>query len=106
VLLRDRALFGSLELRSPPWRFMENARLELAAFVDGAWARNTLRSAAETMPERLASVGLGLALALPAGLSARVDYGIPTRRWLTERRDVQDRGLHFLVTWKFTDLIP
>ena len=106
VLLRDRALFGSLELRSPPWRFMENARLELAAFVDGAWARNTLRSAAETIPERLASVGVGLALSLPAGLSARVDYGFPTRRWLTERRDVQDRGLHFLVTWKFTDLIP
>jgi hemolysin activation/secretion protein len=106
VLLRDRALFGSLELRSPPWRFLENARLELAAFVDAAWARNTLRVAGDSSPERLASVGVGVALALPAGLSARVDYGYPTRRWLTERRDLQDRGLHFLVSWRFTDLLP
>ena len=47
-----------------------------------------------------------MSIALPAGFSAKVVYGYPTERWLTERRDVQDRGLHFQVTWKFTDLVP
>ncbi len=106
LILRDRVAFGSLELRAPAWRFMDNARLEPAAFIDAAWSRNTLRSQSEVYPEKLASVGVGAALVLPYGLSARVDYGFPTRRWLTERRDIQDRGLHFLVTWRFTDPIP
>jgi len=106
LMLRDRALFGSVELRSPSWALRENTRAEFLAFVDGAWARNTLPSPAETLPEKLGSIGIGASFALPWGLSAKVVYGLPTKRWLTENRDVQDRGLHFQVTWRFTDLIP
>ena len=105
LILRDRVVFGSLELRAPGWNLADRVRLEPAAFVDWAWSRNTLRTA-EIYPESLGSVGIGATLTLPWGLSARVDYAYPSERWLTERRDVQDRGLHFRVTWKFTDLLP
>ena len=106
LVLRDRALFGSLELRTPSWPIRDKARVEFLAFVDGAWARNTVPSPGETLPEKLGSIGVGVSIELPAGLSTKVVYGYPSQRWLTERRDVQDRGLHFQVTWRFSGLIP
>jgi hemolysin activation/secretion protein len=105
LFLRDRAVLGSMEVRTPAWRATERVRVEFAGFVDAAWFRNALRRAGDT-PESIASVGIGASLTLPFGLSARIDYAYPTRRWLTEKRDVQDRGLHFVVTWRFSELVP
>ena len=65
-----------------------------------------MRRTSDAYPSTIASAGVGVSLALPYGISARIDYAYPNRRWLTESRDVQDRGLHFLIAWKFTDLIP
>lgn len=106
LILRDRALFGSVELRAPVWRPSDEVRVDLAAFVDAAWSRNTRPLAGEPYPERISSVGMGLAVDLPAGISARLDYAYPKHRWLTDNQDSQDRGLHFQLTWKFSSVIP
>lgn len=98
VLLRDRALVATLEARWPVWRRGDDLRLVVAAFADGAYARDSQPRLDEAM-RSIASVGVGLAVTLPWGFSGRVDFARPTRRWLTEKSDSQDRGVHFRVSW-------
>ncbi len=105
LLLRDRAAAATLELRAPAWRWEERVRLVVSAFADAGWARDVAQRD-EGLPRRISSVGVGLALVLPAGFALRVDYARPNVRWLTERRDWQDRGLHFQVSWRPTALLP
>ena len=105
LLLRDRAAAATLELRAPAWRWEERVRLVVSAFADAGWARDVAQRD-DGLPRRIASVGVGFALVLPAGLALRVDYARPNVRWLTGRRDWQDRGLHFQVSWRPTALLP
>jgi hemolysin activation/secretion protein len=100
VWLRDRAVVGTVEGRWPLVRRDDGWGLTLAAFTDGAWARDTV-SRLEQGPSTIASVGGGMAFTLPYGLSGRVDYARPNRRWLTDNADSQDRGLHFRVSWTY-----
>lgn len=99
VLLRDRAIVGTVEARWPLWKSGDDdTRVTFATFVDGAYARETEPRVEETV-RSIASVGIGLAVSLPWGFSGRVDYARPNRRWLTDNADSQDRGLHFRVSW-------
>lgn len=97
VLLRDSAVVGTIEARWPVYRHDAGVRVSLAAFVDGAYARDAEPRADEI--RSIASAGVGLAAALPFGFSARIDYARPNRRWLTDDADSQDRGLHFRIAW-------
>lgn len=105
VLLRDRGVLVSVEARAPVWRIEEKLRLEAGVFVDAAWSGN-VRSVPDSLPSRIGSVGLTFLAQGPWGLSARVDLALPTRRWLTENADLQDRGVHFQLAWSADRVIP
>jgi hemolysin activation/secretion protein len=105
LLLRDRAVLGSIEWQVPltpadwKWRFTG------ALFGDAAWSRNVVDTF-DTLPRNIGSVGAGLLVDGPWGLSGRVYYARPNHRWLTPNDDIQDRGVHFVVSWDPTKLIP
>jgi hemolysin activation/secretion protein len=105
LMLRDRAALASLEWQAPitptdwPWRATG------ALFADAGWGRNIFQ-VADGLPTSIYSAGVGLIANGPWGLSARVYYAVPSRKWLTPNDDWQDRGIHFALSWEFTSLIP
>ena len=105
LLLRDRAVLGSLEWQVPltpsDWKW----RATGALFGDAAWSRNVY-DANDTLPRQISSVGTGLIVEGPWGLSGRIYFAWPNRRWLTPNDDMQDRGIHFALSWEATKLIP
>jgi hemolysin activation/secretion protein len=105
LMLRDRTALGSLEWQVPltpsDWAW----RMSGAVFADAAWARNVY-DAGDNLPRRLASVGVGLTVNGPWGLSGRIYVAQPNRRNLTPKDDWQDRGVHFALSWEPTKLIP
>lgn len=105
VLLRDRGALASAEVRTPIWRWDGKGRLEAGVFLDAAWSGN-VRSVPDSLPARIASAGVSLLATGPWGLSARVDFALPNRRWLTENADLQDRGVQFRVAWSVDALVP
>lgn len=105
LLLRDRAAVGTLEVRWPLWKWEERVRVVGAAFLDGAYARDS-RPLPDAIPRTLGSAGVGLIATLPLGVSLRIDAAYPNRRWLTPKVDAQDRGVHFQVIWNVAELLP
>ncbi|HUR59943.1 MAG TPA: ShlB/FhaC/HecB family hemolysin secretion/activation protein [Opitutaceae bacterium] len=105
LTLRDRALLASGELQVPVTRADSGWSVAIAAFYDYGWSRNTL-DRDDGLPRRLAAAGLGLIANGPAGLAARLYVARPSRRGLTPRDDIQDRGVHFMVSWEPTRLLP
>ena len=104
LLLRDRAVLGSVEWQVPltptDWKW----RVTGALFGDAAWSKNV--NGVDTLPQQIGSLGAGLLVDGPWGLSGRVYYARPNHRWLTPNDDLQDRGVHFVVSWEATKLIP
>jgi hypothetical protein len=74
-------------------------------FADASWSEN-VGALPDPLPSTLASGGVSLLAYGPWGLSARVDLAYPSRRWLTDNADWQDRGLQFLVSWNVDRVIP
>ena len=105
LLLRDRGALASVEVQVPLTRADAPVQVHAAAFADAGWSRNT-RSDADGLPRRLASAGVGFLAAGPWGLSGRIYVARPATRWLTPRDDLQDRGVHFVVSWEPTRLLP
>ena len=105
LLLRDRAALGSLEWQVPltpsDWKW----RATGALFGDAAWSRNVY-DANDSLPRQISSIGTGLIVEGPWGLSGRIYFAVPNRRWLTPNDDWQDRGIHFALSWEATKLIP
>ena len=95
----------SVGLRAPLARLGEAVRLEGAVFGDASWSENVGRLP-DALPATLASAGVSLVATGPWGLSARLDVAYPSRRWLTENADLQDRGIQFLVSWRADRLLP
>lgn len=98
LVLRDRGALASVEVRAPLWRAGDWLRLEGAVFADAAWSDGA-GALPDALPSRLSSAGISLIAAGPWGLSARVDVAQPSRRWLTDDADLQDRGAHFRLSW-------
>ncbi len=67
-------------------------------FADAAWSESA-GALPDALPSRLSSAGVSLIAAGPWGLTARVDVAQPSRRWLTDDADLQDRGVHFRLSW-------
>ena len=66
-------------------------------FVDGAWVDNVGPN--DPAPDWIASVGASLLWTPSDALSARLTYGESLRRpLLVGRRDLQDRGIQFMIT--------
>jgi hemolysin activation/secretion protein len=106
LLLRDRGALVSAEVRMPFWRWDDKGRLDVAVFAEGAYSDNSPGSVPDALPSRIFSGGLSLIALGPYGLGARVDLAYPSRRWLTDNADTQDRGLHFQVTWSADRVVP
>jgi hemolysin activation/secretion protein len=95
TLLANSGAAFSTELRLPILRNRRNqANLFLTPFVDLAWAA----TAKETKTNFIASTGVGL-LWQKGDLSARLDFGLPLVSAANEKRSLQEKGLHFSLTY-------
>lgn len=107
LLLRDNALVASLEVRQPLTRLPlaglsrgpDDGWLRLALFADAARAWN--KNSPTPDPDSIASLGLGLLWDPSAQLHAELYWGRTLRRVDTAERDLQDRGLHFRLEWRY-----
>lgn len=105
LMLRDRAVLGSLEWQVPLTPAAWSWRVTGALFADSAWARNVY-PVGDSLPRRIASVGAGVLVNGPWGLSGRVYVAMPDHRHLTPRDELQDRGIHFALSWEPAKLVP
>lgn len=96
LLLADNGALASAELRLPILRIRQwQGILHLVPFVDVGTAWNN--SGTNPDPNTLASVGLGLQLALGDVLQARLDWGIPLISVDSRERTLQEQGLVFSI---------
>jgi hemolysin activation/secretion protein len=98
--LGDHGLFASAELRIPILRFQKfDGLLQVTPFFDvgTVWNTDDLEIANTT----LASLGLGLNLALGEKFNARLDWGIPLVDLETKGSSLQEDGIHFFVDYSF-----
>ena len=99
VLLSDRAVFASAELRVPVWRIDGiDSVLQVAPFFDvgTGWNSDTARAISDR--NTLASLGLGLRL-LFSNVTARFDWGIPLISVDSNKNTWQENGLHFSLEY-------
>jgi hemolysin activation/secretion protein len=98
-LLRDNAFIASVELRLP---ILQNRAgesvLQLAPFADFGVAWNKDETTSD--PEDTSSVGLGLRWDPNPKAHAEVYWGLPLREVDNPDNDLQDRGIHFLVSYR------
>jgi hemolysin activation/secretion protein len=97
LLVRDWGYAASVEYRYPFLRDdTGRVLLQVAAFVDtgGAWFIN--RPSPD--PRSLYSVGLGLQLDPHPKVHAELYWGIATKDVITPEHDIQDSGLHFVIS--------
>jgi hemolysin activation/secretion protein len=95
TLLANSGAAFSTELRLPILRNRRNqANLFLTPFVDLAWAA----TAKESKTNFIASTGVGL-LWQKGDLAARLDFGLPLVSAANEKRSLQEKGLHFSLTY-------
>ncbi|MEY4519825.1 MAG: hypothetical protein RLZZ499_2425, partial [Cyanobacteriota bacterium] len=98
--LGDDGLFASAELRIPILRCQKfDGLLQVTPFFDvgTVWNTDDLEIANTT----LASLGLGLNLALGDKFNARLDWGIPLVDLETKGSSLQEDGIHFFVDYSF-----
>ena len=96
LLLADNGALVSAELKLPILRIRQwQGILHLIPFVDVGTVWNN--SGTNPDPTTLASVGLGLQLALGDVLQARLDWGIPLISVDSSERTLQEQGLLFSI---------
>jgi hemolysin activation/secretion protein len=104
ALLTDNGAFTSVELQLPIYHSLSRQTvLQLVPFVDfgTAWnssAGGTLNSNTLTIPNTLASAGLGLQLR-QGNFLARFDWGIPIIDFPSRRETWQENGLYFSLSY-------
>jgi hemolysin activation/secretion protein len=98
ILLADNGALLSAEVRVPVIRWPEiGTIIHLVPFVDVGTAWNS--SGASANPNTLASVGLGLQMAVSEHLNIRLDYGIPLVNTSASRKTLQENGLYFSINF-------
>ena len=98
VLLGDRGIFASAEVRIPLYRWSNNQNsFSLIPFVDfgTVWGD----SAQQQEEDTLVSVGAGIQLVLSDRLRARLDYGIPLIEVDSRERTAQENGIYFSIEY-------
>ncbi len=92
--LFDRGALASLEWRAPELSFWrDNVRVGPGVFVDGGWGRD-MGGGSVT----LASIGVSLRVEVLKHLAIQVAWARPRQGYEGERRDLQDRGVHYAVS--------
>ena len=98
VLLGDRGVFASAEVRIPLYRWSNNQNaFSLIPFVDfgTVWGDSVQQQEEDT----LVSVGAGVQLAVSDRLRARLDYGIPLIDVDSRERTAQENGIYFSLEY-------
>ncbi len=96
LILRDTGAIASIEWRTRNFSLGTDRVLASAgAFVDAGWGR--VSGTARDGPASIASAGILARLELSRYFSASIAWAFPTHRNLTERRDLQDRGVHYVL---------
>ena len=99
VLLGDRGIFASAEVRIPLYRWSNNQNaFSLIPFVDfgTVWGDS---ERAQQDKDTLVSIGTGIQLALSDRLRARLDYGIPLIEVDSRDRTAQENGIYFSIEY-------
>lgn len=99
LLLRDNAVFASVELRYPLLRtFNGEGVLQLTPFADlgRAWNSNP---ELDVDPRTLFSIGLGLRWQYRDRMTLRFDWGIPLTDIDSQQRSLQENGIYFSIDW-------
>ncbi|MBN2701581.1 MAG: ShlB/FhaC/HecB family hemolysin secretion/activation protein [Methylothermaceae bacterium] len=106
-LVRDNGWVSSVEFRVPVLRLpipglskgMSDGMVQLAAFTDFGWSWNT--DGPTPSPKTITSAGLGLRWDPSRHLQARFYWGYPFRKIENAEHNLQDSGIHFLVSTFF-----
>ena len=97
ILLGDRGVFASAEVRIPLYRWSNNQNaFSLIPFVDfgTVWG-----DSGQLDEDTLVSVGAGIQLALSDRLRARLDYGIPLVEVDSTEKTAQENGVYFSIEY-------
>jgi hemolysin activation/secretion protein len=98
-LVRDKGFAASAEVRVPVLRNRQGKdRLTLAPFFDVGAGEN-VNTSGPSGQSTLSSVGLGLLYA-DSRINAQVYYGHALRRVNTQDNDLQDKGIHFGLSFR------
>jgi len=99
LLVRDNGLNSSAEFRMP---VLVNGKggtiLQIVPFFDFGWAWNNKTETPE--PRTIYSIGLGLKWNPIEKVNLDLFYGQGLRKISNKGDDLQDRGLHFLLSWQ------
>ena len=96
-LVRDNGLVSSFELRLPIIRSSQRgAVLQLAPFADFGRSWNQGRDTPD--PENISSIGAGIRWAVTQRINFQTYYGRALRKVNNSGHDLQDEGIHFLLT--------
>ena len=106
-LVRDNALVTSLEFRIPVFRLpipgisrgFEEGMVQVAPFADFGWAWNTDLPTPD--PDTISSVGIGVRWDPSPRIHCEIYWGLALRDIDNPDEDLQDSGIHFLVSWHF-----
>ncbi len=97
VLLADNGALLTAEVRLPVIRIPEMpTTIFLIPFIDAGTVWNSSGNA-NSSPNTLAAVGLGLQMPLGNLVNIRIDYGIPLVSLNSTRRTWQENGIYFSV---------
>lgn len=98
-LVRDNGIVSSLEFRLPLIRSAQRgAVLQLAPFVDLGRSWNQGKDTPD--PETISSIGAGIRWAVSQKGYFQAYYGRALRRVSNTGHDLQDEGIHFLLTYQ------
>ena len=100
LLLRDRGYILSLEYRHPLTGMDSGgSSLQLLAFLDRAHGTN--RDPPPSLPQSIASAGVGALWNPRRQVQAQLYYGKALRYVATPTRELPDRGVHFSLVYQF-----
>ena len=107
-LVRDNALVTSLEFRIPVFRLPipgisrgpEEGMVQVAPFADFGWAWNTDLPTPD--PDTISSVGIGVRWDPSPKIHSELYWGLSLRDVNNPDEDLQDAGIHFLVSCHFS----
>lgn len=95
VVLRDRGAVASGELQVRLWETDSNIQISGSFFGDAGWSQNS-DGRADGLPRTISSIGIGIKCQYKNNFLGQIQIARPSR-WLTERLDSQDRGIHFAI---------
>lgn len=106
-LVRDQGIVASTELRLPVRADQSGrASLTIVPFADFGYATNRQKMTPSLppgtpAPNFVSSIGLGCLYAPNRRLNAQVFYGFKLKNFKTSGSDLQNKGVHFAVSWNF-----